>query len=227
MAMKIKYSKQSGFSMIELMVGITIASLLTIAVISVFVNLSGTFSRQTSRNAAAADAWEAYAVVSRLLEHAEISSIQVSYGAGSFNEGMPPAPGTPPIELAGNDEIQITFRTPSGMNVWPNNQGPAFNRNQMTLTWQNHGTDKYEIKLVISDGAVANPEIVLTGGSEEGNSTVINFDIWPLDINGAKRTSANDEADGGYWVVINTRAGMKTAESDPVFSVSGRVVPRN
>ena len=32
---------------------------------------------------------------------------------------------------------------------------------------------------------------------------------------------------GGYQMTISTRAGLRSDESDPVFTVSGVVVPRN
>lgn len=217
---------QFGFTMIELMVGITIACIMTVAIVNVYVNQNATLSRQNSRNVAAADAWEAYGLIKRLLEHADIASFSATYGKGARNSTNPPA-----IELLDNankpadDEIEVNFRTPWQMNIWPNDQFP-FQMNQMKLTWKNYGEDNYVIKLVISDGA-STQEILLAGGAQNGNSKVINLDIWPVGNDGAPQANPTDRPYGGFLVVLNTRAGQKTGESDPTFSVSGRVIPRN
>lgn len=217
-----------GFGMVEVMVGVTIASLMTIAVVSVYISQSATFTRQSSRNYAASDAWDAYAAVNNLLKHARFSSFNVSYGAGAFNDGVPP-----PVELLDTgtgavapDEITVTFQTPLGMDVWPNNVAP-FAKNQMRLTWRNSGADSYQIRLVISNGITADPAIILAGGNRGANSRVINVDLWPLDRAGVRRASAADSPLGGYQLALSTRAGVIASESDPVITVAGMVRPRN
>lgn len=219
---------ESGFGLVEVMIGVAIASLMTIAVVTVYITQSATFAKQTSRNSAAEDAWNAFYLLDTLFKHAESNGFTVEYGAtGARNIGNPP-----PIELldavgvVGEDEITVTFQIPLGMNIWPNDVDP-YDRNQMRLKWSNYGDNKYQITLATSDGTGFGGETVLAGGDGGGNSKVINLDFWPLDANGVPRANATDYANGGYQITLSTRAGQKAGESDPVFTVSSVVLPRN
>lgn len=216
-----------GVGMVEIMVGVTISSLLTIAVITVYLSQNVMFNQQSSRNYASSDAWDVYAVVSNMIRHAQINSFTINYGEGGRNDESPAE-----IELLNtdgdvtNDEITIDFSVPAGMSVWPNNVSP-FNNNIFSLTWQNFGGDSYEIQITTDDGSGPSDPILLAGGNTGGNTKIINFDLWPLDEDGNLRANITDTPTGGYRLVISTRSSMKAGSSDPVFTVSGVIVPRN
>lgn len=207
--------------MMELMVGITISSLLTIAVVTVFVSQTAVFAKQSSRNQAAEDAWNAYDLLSNLIKHAEINSFLLDYSAGERNTGNPV-----PVEVV-SDELDIDFRLPLGIAVWPNNVAP-FDRNQIRITWSNTGAAKYQIMIATSpDGLNYSLPILVAGGEDIGVSAVINLDLWPLDAEGQLQAGVDDAPISGYQIVLSTRAGYKSGDSDPVFTITGMIVPRN
>jgi len=207
--------------MMELMVGITISSLLTIAVVTVFASQTAVFTKQSSRNQAAEDAWDAYALLSNLIKHANINSFDLNYDSGERNTGDPV-----PIEVA-DDEFNVDFTLPVGMGVWPNNAVP-FDQNQIRITWSNTGAAKYKVMISTSpDGMNYSQPILVSGGEDRGISAVVNLDLWPLDADGQPQAAAGDVALSGYQMVLSTRAGYKSGDSDPVFTVTGMIVPRN
>lgn len=208
--------------MMELMIGITISSLLTIAVVTVFVSQTAVFTKQSSRNQAAEDAWDAYSLLSNLIKHAEIDSFVLAYGIGERNTGNPV-----PVEVA-SDALRIDFTLPSGMAIWPNVVPPDFDRNQIRITWSNTGAAQYQIMISTSpDGLNYSLPILVAGGDDSGISAVINLDLWPLDADGQPQAAATDTAISGYQMVLSTRAGYKSGDSDPVFTITGMIVPRN
>ena len=220
-------NKMLGVGMIEILVGIVISSLLTIAVVTVYMSQNVMFKQQSSRNYAAADTWDVFSLVSGIIRHAQINSFAISYGGGGLNDDDPAE-----IELLGdddlvaNDEITVTFSVPNGMRVWPNDTAP-YNNNVMRLTWQNSGDNPYQVTIETNNGAGFEPPIVLAGGNAGVSSQIINFDLWPLDAEGNRQPLVTSAPVGGYQLIISTRAAMSAGESDPVFTVSGVVVPRN
>ena len=217
-----------GVGMIEILVGIVISSLLTIAVITVYMSQNLMFKQQSSRNYAAADTWDVYGLISGILRHAQINSFNINYGAtGGLNPDDPVE-----IELLDddlsvkNDEITVLFSVPTGMNIWPNDVAP-FNRNVMRMTWTNNGADSYRIEIATDDGGGFSDPIILAGGNQGGNTRIINFDVWPMNAQGERQAAVTDPPIGGYQIVVSTRAAMQNGNSDPVFTVSGIILPRN
>jgi hypothetical protein len=112
------------------------------------------------------------------------------------------------------------------MSIWPNSQAP-YDKNVMRLTWKNYGSDKYQVLIELDDGSGFETPILLAGGDAGGNTRIINFDLWPLNADGARQANVTDAPAGGYQMTISTRSSMSAGESDPVFTVSGVIVPRN
>ena len=213
-----------GVGLIEIMIGVVISSLLTIAVVTVYVSQNAMFKHQSSRNFAAADTWDVFSLIGGVIRHSQINSFTIDYGVGDLNPDDE-------IELLDggeviNDQITITFSVPNGMRVWPNDVAP-FDRNVVRLTWQNFGGNSSQIRIETNDGAGFNTPVVIAGGNVGGNSRIINFDLWPLDAEGVRQALVTAVPVGGYQMTISTRAGLRSDESDPVFTVSGVVVPRN
>lgn len=226
MMRKMKKAMQ-GVGMIEILVGIVISSLLTIAVITVYMSQNVMFKQQSSRNFAAADTWDVYSLVAGIMRHAQINGFDIDYGVGELNSDDPFE-----IELLDddfavqNDEITINFSVPTGMSIWPNDVAP-FDRNIMRMTWRNNGTDSFRIEIATDNGAGFSDPVILAGGNEGGNTRIINFDVWPMSAQGQRQPNVDSPPIGGYQVVISTRAAMQNGNSDPVFTVSGIVLPRN
>ncbi len=225
---QIKLRKFScGVGMVEILIGITISSLLTIAVVTVYLSQNVMFNQQSSRNQAASNAWDVYALVTGLVRHSQVDSFDINYGSGGRNPDGPEN-----IELLGpsdevvNDEITVTFSLPVGMKVWPNDVAP-FDKNVVRLTWKSFGDDRYKIQVELNDGSGFGAPILIAGGTDGSNTRIINFDMWPLDSTGALQANLTDSPDGGFRVLISTRASMAVGESDPVFTVSGSVLPKN
>ena len=222
---KLKNSSR-GVGMVEVLIGITISSLLTIAVVSVYLSQNVMFNKQSSRNQASSSAWDVYTLVTGLIRHAQVDSFDIVYGVGGINP-----PGPDDIELLDNgavvqDQITVTFSIPVGMKVWPNVTAP-FDKNVVRLTWQSFGANSFQMQVELNDGGGFEAPILIAGGADGGTTRIINFDIWPLDSTGVLQPNLSDSPDGGFRVLISTRAGMSMIDTDPVFTVSGSVLPKN
>ncbi|MBN4079140.1 prepilin-type N-terminal cleavage/methylation domain-containing protein [Beggiatoa alba] len=114
-----------GFTLVEMMVSIVIASLLSIAVINTFASQSSMFIAQSQRNQMANDGRDAYEVISRLLRQAQLNSI-VTVSAGTT--------------------FTIDFTIPTGFSVWPNTTAP-FTNNAIRLQWDSAGANPSQVRI--------------------------------------------------------------------------------
>lgn len=225
-----KHSK--GFSLVELMVASTLATLMSLGVLSIYVNQEGNLSSEISRDTTVQEAQRAFDVVSRLLRQAEQASISVPIG--QFNDKDTP-------EIA-NDETIVDFTLPAGQRIWPNLNGNANNAVRLSWSNKNSSTQPYQIQIGNTDtlanlgGANMN---VLAGSNNGEQAQVINLDFWPLADQQTLQGNSTDAANSGYLLRITTRAAIpdlsynNPLQSNSAFkhyrthTVSGIITPRN
>ena len=130
-----EYTMQNcrGFTLVEAMIATLLASIMSIGVISIYVNQTGSLQTESQRDANALEANRAFDIVSRLIRQAEQETIVITYVAKPIlNEET--------LEFS-SDDIQIDFQLPSGFNVWPNSEAP-FTDNFVRIVWENQNDDK-------------------------------------------------------------------------------------
>lgn len=142
-----------GFTLIEMMISIVVASLLSIAVVNTFTSQSSMFTTQSQRNRMANDGRDAYEVISRLLRQAEASSIATSISAGSTT---------------------IDFTIPAGFPVWPNTTAP-YDNNAVRLQWSSSGNHANRVRIgtASSIAALSSAELATLAGDTSGSNTQI------------------------------------------------------
>ncbi len=222
---------QTGHTLIELMISITLSSLILVGAISLFVAQAGVIRSETQRDQAAQEAQNAFDVISRLLRQAQAGSISITYTGtpSQYN-----AQGTP--EQA-DDGINIKFTVPSGYAVWQDQTGA---KNAVRITWTN-GTDSDAPNAIRIAGAATTGALdgetlqTLAGGNEGSLPRVVNLDLWPLLDAETPQDLTTDPPLGGYLLTLT----MRTASADPTFTnpldsshyrtytASGVVAPRN
>lgn len=230
--------RQTGLTLIEMMIALVISMLLTVAAMAMYVSQSRVVVHQARKEQASQTDTLAYEALSRLLRHAETGSISITYG-GTGTAAAPNASGTPEIP---GDSISIDFTLPSGYAIWPNETSP-FTNNAVRIAWSNSGANAYQIRIAnaASVAALGSAASSTVAGSNVGaNARVINLDYWPLQGDGRTlQPSASSSAAGGYRLTLTTRAGTP----DPGYinpydangplknyrtaSIMGVVVPRN
>lgn len=239
---------QSGFSLVELMIAVTIAMALSIAVMYVYAGQIRTFSQVARKEQTSQEARTAFEVMSNLVRQADIClsadtnrcptnlNISLAYPNSVSN----PNPATT-LERA-NDSVQIDFVTPSGYDIWPNSTSPYTN-NAIRVEWSStDGIVWISAGGSVTDGTRAT-RFALAGGSGNMNTRIINLDLWPQQVSstGAVSDAASKTAKptGGYRLSMTARVGTQdstyTNALDPTgtnqhyrtITYQRNIIPRN
>ncbi len=210
--------KLRGQTLVEMMVALTIAMVISIATMYLYSGQVRTFYHTARKQQTTEEIQAAFEAVTTLLRQAEMcltctpaQQISINYPAGIVN---PNGPQTPYLA---NDGISLDFTVPAGYAVWPNDVAP-YSNNAMHLTWsQASGT------LTLSSGpsaaaAQAASAVVIAGSTGRLNTRIVNFDVWPLIVGAgnalpAPGATAGDKPTAGYHVVMTARVGT----SDPSY----------
>ncbi len=144
---------QRGFTLIELMVSVTLASLLSLAVIAAYSSQAATFLNQGRSSQATEDGREAFIVINRLLRQAIRSTMTTTQTA---------------------TQTTIDFTLPAGFPVWPNTTAP-YDRNAVRISWSSTGANANQIRIAsaTSLGALGAAPLTTLVGSNTGFNTRI------------------------------------------------------
>jgi len=224
-----------GFSLIELMIAMTIAAFMSLAVLSIFVNQTVHLSQETQRDSAVQEANRTFDLISRMLRQSYKNSINITYPAGT----SPNDESTPELN---NDAINIDFSIPEGFNVWPNDQAP-YDNNNVRLKWNNNSDNSYVIRIASANNfeAISDSDLQILAGDNTGDQArIVNLDVWPLADQRNLQNSVNQTANSGYLVRVTARTAQQdfsytnpdVADDNPqkhfrTYTVSGVVSPRN
>ncbi len=140
-----------GFTLVEVMVSITIASILSLALISAYSTQAGTYMRQGHNSQATDDGREIYMVLNHLLRQSINSSIAIAQTAST---------------------TRIDLQIPQGFPIWPNTT-PPYNLNAIRISWSNTGTNANQIMISSATGigALGAAPMVALAGSNAGSNT--------------------------------------------------------
>jgi len=226
-----------GFSLIELMIAMVIAAIMSLAVLSIFANQTTHLTHETQRDNAVQEANRTFDVISRLLRQAHKESINISYpNATTVNDE-----NTPEIN---NDAISIDFSLPPGFNIWPNDQAP-YENNNVRLKWNNSSNSENPYVIQIANaanaGGISNFDLKDIAGDNTGDQArIVNLDIWPLADQRNLQNSVSQSANNGYLLRVTARTAQKDISythpnvSDDsaqkhfrTYTVSGIISPRN
>ncbi len=122
-----------GFTLIELMISVTLASLLSLAVVAAYSNQAATFVNQGRSNQATEDGRDAFTVLSGLIRQAISSSLTINQTVA---------------------QTTIDFQIPPGFPIWPNTT-PPYDRNAIRILWTNTGPSANQIRIASATAARA------------------------------------------------------------------------
>ena len=203
--------KQHGHTLIEMMVSVTIAMLISIATMYLYSGQVRTFYQTARKQQTTEEIQAAFEAVTSLLRQAEMclscnpaQQISIGYPAGIAN---PNGAKTPYLA---NDSISLDFTVPSGYAIWPNDTAP-YQNNAMHLTWsQTDGAVRLSSGINAAAAQTA-ASMVIAGSSGRLNTRIVNFDVWPLTAGAANAptagAAATDKPTAGYHVVMTARVG--------------------
>jgi len=210
---------ESGLSLIEMMVSITVAMILSIVVLMLFSGQMRTFAQVASKENTEQEVLSASNVLSQLLRQAILCqdtrctpapvSIDIDYTVGGNLGGY-----SGNVLRVANKTVTVDFTIPENYAVWPNNT-PPFTNNAIRLSWVEDINQANGGQLTISAAAnnlshTAASTLPLLGNS---NLVVTNFDFWPKTATGqyAGDTTCTNATRtgcpyGGYELTITARS---------------------
>lgn len=223
---------QSGFTLVEMMVGLVITTLLAIGALSFMSAQTHLFVQQAGREQIQQDALVAYDRLSRLLVQTTGSTISIADDASAPTASTALTPG-------GDRSAKIDLQLPTGFPIWPNDSG-TFGNNAVRIQWSNTGADAYVLKVGadVPGGGFASMGPI-AGDNSGVNPRVINFELWPLDSSGNPQALVSDAPAGGYRLLITMAGNLPDKNyTNPLnpngpwknyrtVSSSGTVMPRN
>ncbi len=189
---------RSGFTLVEVLVAMVIGMFVSLAAIAAFSAHSRSVFNQMTYSQAAEDVSEAYALLSRLIQQSENSSITIS-GVTTNNNC--------------STDITIDLSVPEGFPVWPNLSGPDYKENWVRIVLSATGTNAHSITIAnAAEGGLAGATATPFAGSDSGNNTKITC------------LGLVKQADGTYAFSV---AGYARNYSDGVTAYEGVILPRN
>lgn len=201
-----------GFSLIELMIAVTVAMVMSIAVVSLYAGQTRVFSQTARKAQTTQEAQSAFEVIASLVRQAEMcltcttqQTIGTTYPLGVANPNAASS-----VQLA-DDSVQIDFTVPSGYYIWPNTTAPYTN-NAIRVNW-GLATSAVQVSAgaSIADAAGARTPITIAGASGNLNTKIINLDIWPMVVDAAGVVTAGALATtkptAGYRLTMTARVG--------------------
>ncbi len=227
--------RNKGFTLVELMVASTLASLMSFGVLSIYVNQSGNITSESQRDTTKQAAHNAFDIVNRLVRQAKRDEVAVTFVAtNQAQEGAPDYDST---------SLVIDFNLPQNQQIWPNTNGAD---NAVRIVWGTNENNTTQIQIGNTqnianlDGATLN---TLAGSNNDAQPRISNMVFWPLSAQRTMRPLQGNKlignADNGYLLQITARAGLPDlAYSNPeetggsferyrTYTVSGVVFPRN
>ncbi|MBI5658216.1 MAG: type II secretion system protein [Nitrosomonadales bacterium] len=201
-----------GFSLVEMMVAVTVAMIMSIGVLYLYSGQVRTFSQTARKAQTTQEAQSAFEAIARLVRQAEMcltcitqQTMGIAYPGGASN---PNAAGT--LQLAG-DSVQIDFTVPSGYDIWPNTASPHTD-NAIRIEWS-AATNMVQVSAgaSVADAAGARTPITIAGTSGNMNTKIINLDVWPMVVDAAGAVaagaSATSKPTAGYRLTMTARVG--------------------
>ena len=215
--------RQSGVTIIEALISLVLASLLSLAIVQAYSAQSKVLVEQNSYLTTQSELWSGFALVNSIVKQAQFSSMQINYlSNGRFNEA------TLESDFLSTDEIEISMRLPEGYPIWPNDIAP-YQENIVLLKWQNYGDQAGVLAIENFNGnAGGRRRQNVLGDHDEYALKVLNFDVWPLDQLGQEMavdalSPIDVEAESGYLVRLDVQGPHQT---HPI-RFEKVIVPRN
>ena len=211
-----------------------IATLMSLAVLSIFVNQTTTLSRTSQLDNASQEANRTFNLISRLLRQAQQNSINIQY----------PTTANPNNETTAeleDDSININFSLPFGFNIWPNDKAP-YDKNDVRITWNNNvnGDKPYVIQIANAANAAGINLTDFAGDNSGDQARIVNLDLWPLSDQRNLHNNLTAPTSDGYLLRVTARTAKQDSsytnpnvdENDPMkhyrtYTVAGIVSPRN
>jgi Tfp pilus assembly protein PilW len=203
-----------GASLIEMMISVTIAMIMSIGVLLIYAGQVRTFSQTARKAQTTQEAQSAFEVIAGLVRQAEMCLTCTTQQ-------------TMAITNPAASSVQVDFTVPSGYYVWPNTTDPYTN-NAMRIEWSNASSAvQVSAGASVADAVAARTPIVLAGASGSMNTKIANLAVWPMVVNAGVVTAgalATDKPTAGYRITMTARVG--TADAKTVI-YERIILPRN
>lgn len=204
-----------GFSLIEMMIALTVTMVMTIGVALIYAGQIRTFSQTARKAQTTQEAQSAFEVVASLVRQAEMCLTCINQQTVSITN---PAANS----------VQVDFTVPAGYPVWPNDVSPYTN-NAMRIEWSSGNKDlRISAGSSVLDAPTLRTPIAIAGATGNMNTKITDFTIWPMVVDTAGAVTAGalstTKPTAGYRIAMTAKVG--TAESK-TLTYERVILPRN
>ncbi len=199
-----------GHTLVELMIALTLAGLVSVGVFALFAQQSGLLRQEARLQQGRQEGAYLFDLIATLLRQARADSVRIHI-----------QPGTPPTaeQPEGSDDaITIDLVLPAGVPIWPNTDGQ---RPAVRLQWRRED-GRLWLATAAEPGALDRAPLRPFRG-QAPTTPLLDLDLWPLDARLRPQPSADAPAPGGYRLALL----LPGADAARWHVHSGLVAPRN
>ncbi|QLI80762.1 PilW family protein [Chitinibacter fontanus] len=215
------FSRQTGFTLVELMVGLTLALLLTLGIANIYVQTRQTFRSQTALSRMTEDGKYAMASLQRMMFQAgfQNTSSMKSNMSTAFPAGYGMAAGT---VIKGNDtSVDIRFLGDPDGNIITCAQDSTGNSDYPLLTTN----QQYAYRLSVENSQLKCGRLDNTGSTVSNQQVladnIVDFNlVYGVDSDNDRLTDTYTDAPTNWANVYSVRACMVVRSRDDKISVS-------
>jgi len=199
-----------GHTLVELMIALALAALVSVGVIGLFAQQSGLLRQEARLQQGRQEGAYLFDLLATLLRQAQAGSVRIRI--------QPAIPPTVERAEGTDDRITIDLLLPAGVPVWPNLDGQ---RPAVRLQWRRE--DGRLWLATASDPAALDGAPLRPLRGQAPATPLLDLDLWPLDANLRPQPTADAPAPGGYRLALL----FPGADAAHRHAHSGLVAPRN
>lgn len=202
---------QTGLSLVELMISITVSMILSLAALSLYASQMRNFSVSEKRENSEQETRNTVNQLANLLRQAVICTspqctpvtpLSVTYSSGMRNGNI--------LRTIGKS-VEIDLVVPAAYPIWPNDAAP-YSNNAIRIAWS-VASGKIQVSTAPNLAGLPTAVPVVIAGN--ANFRLINLDLWPIQADGitpALSTVCDAVTNtgcpyGGYELSLTTRIG--------------------
>lgn len=228
--------KVIGYSLVELLIALGVASILSIAIVTAYTGQSAVMLKHNLSTLASEDARDTFDLIAMMLRQSS-SRIDIDW------EGSPITNKNGVVTSFDTEAIRIQFELPDREAIWPNtiaNSDGLYENQYITIEWDD-GSKSIYIRMSNNDAYSGGTTFVLAESGADTSTVFTNIALWPTKPGGF--LTADSDADGivdvspyyddymsfpegGYDLIVSTSTKMGKDETiaNTMVAVVG---PRN
>lgn len=228
--------KAAGYSLVELLIALAVASILSIAIVTAYTGQSAVMLKHNLSTLASEDARDTFDLIAMMLRQSS-SRIDIDW------QGSPITNKNGVVTSFQTEAITIHFELPDREPIWPNtvaNDEGLYENRYISIEWDDGGKSIY-IKMTNDESYSGGTTFVLAESGSDTSTVFTNLALWPTKPGGFLTADSDGDGivdvspyyddytnfpEGGYDLIVSTstRMGKDETVANTMVAVVG---PRN